>query len=526
MVLNSSTKTKVKALADGSILPVTGMEKHFVKVCDGSAEPCTEEEREWYRFIQDQKQRLSQKESIPDISYNYGLPGMAELDAIVKSGVDVDVYPDLKEAILTLSNIVGDLVYLRDEAKSIEEALQLAANKAADVECIQIFLQNVQENRNCIEEDIRKCQTEKKNARAAANMVEAKIDNIEKKIDAIYKLDAESRNRADSNYVEKEQEKIKRKRAQLRSKYEDLVAQLPGLNRDKNKLEAQISASKIEIFRLRQEMSELDHVKPRDSDRLKAYNNYMKMNSAELLHVKNKINASQKQYDVKEGQTLSILEILKPIIVVDKVKASMTSERRKTFVGRRSIKMWGDYRPNWIDFERLLCKNKIDKLYHFTDRKNLKSILELGGLFSWKALKTKEINVPSPGGNDLSRRRDQVNRLEDYVRLSFVKFPPMLHSAKGDGRIQTEFIIEISPDVVFFAKTKFADQNAAQNLCGVNIGSSLKEFRSIRFDLIFESHWDDDSRKYFQAEVLVPQNISSEFILNWNAMEKVINRNI
>lgn len=41
-------------------------------------------------------------------------------------------------------------------------------------------------------------------------------------------------------------------------------------------------------------------------------------------------------------------------------------------------------RSNWKEFEAILSQNRITKLYHFTDRDNLESIINNGGLYSWK----------------------------------------------------------------------------------------------------------------------------------------------
>ena len=39
-------------------------------------------------------------------------------------------------------------------------------------------------------------------------------------------------------------------------------------------------------------------------------------------------------------------------------------------------------RRDWEEFKRVLEQHKITKLYHFTDRDNLESIIRSGGLIS------------------------------------------------------------------------------------------------------------------------------------------------
>ena len=40
-------------------------------------------------------------------------------------------------------------------------------------------------------------------------------------------------------------------------------------------------------------------------------------------------------------------------------------------------------KSNWQEYEQVLKEGKITKLYHFTDRENLESIIANGGLYSW-----------------------------------------------------------------------------------------------------------------------------------------------
>lgn len=55
-------------------------------------------------------------------------------------------------------------------------------------------------------------------------------------------------------------------------------------------------------------------------------------------------------------------------------------------------------RGDWSEFKRVLEQHKITKLYHFTDRDNLESIIKNGGLISWKDCERQGIAIPKPGG--------------------------------------------------------------------------------------------------------------------------------
>ena len=90
---------------------------------------------------------------------------------------------------------------------------------------------------------------------------------------------------------------------------------------------------------------------------------------------------------------------------------------------------------NWQEFKAILDKYKITKLYHFTDRDNLESIIKNGGLYSWGDCERKGIKINKPGGSSVSRQLDSGRSLEDYVRVSFTTQHPMMYVAMKDGRI-------------------------------------------------------------------------------------------
>lgn len=51
-------------------------------------------------------------------------------------------------------------------------------------------------------------------------------------------------------------------------------------------------------------------------------------------------------------------------------------------------------RSNWNDFKEILDQHHITRLYHFTDRDNLESIIKNGGLYSWADCDEKGIQIP------------------------------------------------------------------------------------------------------------------------------------
>lgn len=175
------------------------------------------------------------------------------------------------------------------------------------------------------------------------------------------------------------------------------------------------------------------------------------------------------------------------------------------------------YKSNIILFKDLITTEKITKLYHFTDKDNLKSIRDNKGLFSWKSCKNNKIEILKPGGDDLSRSLDTYNGLEDYVRLSYNRDHPMMHRALKDGRILNPVILEINPDVMLLETTQFSDMNANHNKC--NVGCTFQDLKKVNFTIAKNGKYlelADHQKPYYQAEILVYSHIPLNYIFNIN----------
>ncbi|MCH5312423.1 MAG: DUF4433 domain-containing protein [Prevotella sp.] len=172
-------------------------------------------------------------------------------------------------------------------------------------------------------------------------------------------------------------------------------------------------------------------------------------------------------------------------------------------------------KDNWEEFKALLDRHGIKKLYHFTDRDNLESIIKNGGLHSWGDCEEKGIKIAKPGGGMLSRDLDRRDGLQHYVRVSFTTQHPMMYVAMQDGRLSNPVILEIDPEVVYWQETKFSDMNATRS--GASKGGDLINFQKIHFEAVkARKHFDlpEEEQPYFQAEVLVKSFIPLEYITN------------
>lgn len=172
-------------------------------------------------------------------------------------------------------------------------------------------------------------------------------------------------------------------------------------------------------------------------------------------------------------------------------------------------------KQNWQEYKAILDKHGITKLYHFTDRDNLESIIRNGGLYSWSDCEKKGIKISKPGGGQLSHQLDSRDGLQSYVRVSFVMQHPMMYVAMNEGRISNPVILEIDPEVVYWDGTLYADRNATKN--GANVGGTVDDLNRIHFQSVkAQKHFDldEDEQQFYQAEVLVKNFIPLQYIRN------------
>lgn len=163
----------------------------------------------------------------------------------------------------------------------------------------------------------------------------------------------------------------------------------------------------------------------------------------------------------------------------------------------------------------LLKSKGITKLYHFTDISNIQSIIDNGGLYSWKACNRNGITIQSPGGSNISRSLDDHRGLGNYVRLSFTENHPMMYVAQNDGRISYPVILEIDLAVVDWPTTKFSDRNATKN--GAIVTGGYSGANNIHFQTVKQwNHFNLSvaEKEFYQAEVLVLEKVPLAYITN------------
>jgi hypothetical protein len=162
--------------------------------------------------------------------------------------------------------------------------------------------------------------------------------------------------------------------------------------------------------------------------------------------------------------------------------------------------------------------DKIPRLYHFTDRRNLDMIRQRGGLHPLADLTNQGVTVPAAGGNEWSRDADALKGMGRYVHLCFRSNHPMEHLARQDGRIVDSIFLEIHPSVMQFDGVRFTAD--VSNKAGIESIPIMEAAAIIDFQVLYtRTDWKDSEiqtrlKQAEKYEVLVPCCIPLTHIRN------------
>ena len=165
----------------------------------------------------------------------------------------------------------------------------------------------------------------------------------------------------------------------------------------------------------------------------------------------------------------------------------------------------------------ILTKYKIDCIWHFTDKSNLESIQKHKGLLSLGELERRRIEIPVPGGNQLSHDLDKAEGLHKYVHMAFVSDPPMLFDAKKEGRITDPIFLKVRSTILLEKGVLFCSK--VSNSSDAVILDANQAKAQIDFDVLFTPmDWKDTEvrkrrRAARKSEILVPNFVPIEMIL-------------
>ncbi len=115
----------------------------------------------------------------------------------------------------------------------------------------------------------------------------------------------------------------------------------------------------------------------------------------------------------------------------------------------------------------------------------------------------------------MQHQLDSRAGLQQYVHLSFAQNHPEKFEAMNDGRISNPVVLEITPQVIGWKETQFADRNANTN--SNRVGGDLDNLKTVHFQIVkanAQSELSEGERPFFQAEVLVKNHIPLDCITN------------
>ncbi|MFW5871781.1 MAG: DarT ssDNA thymidine ADP-ribosyltransferase family protein [bacterium] len=155
----------------------------------------------------------------------------------------------------------------------------------------------------------------------------------------------------------------------------------------------------------------------------------------------------------------------------------------------------------------------IYEFYHYTDTRNINSILQNRGLFSISEMRRRKIAY-HPGAETEER--------PDYIRLSYTRNHPLLWVSQQQGRIIQPKVFEIDLAVAKLRHTKFTNVNVARtaNPPTVIFGDDLGFIKSnVKLEVVKRPNSprrEDPDHPYYQAEIMVKDQVELKYIKNIN----------
>lgn len=158
-----------------------------------------------------------------------------------------------------------------------------------------------------------------------------------------------------------------------------------------------------------------------------------------------------------------------------------------------------DFKSDFNEIYDILKRNNISRLYHFTDYKNISSIISRGAIYSQKEIQDRCITTSYASSAD-SRSADKARGTDNFVRLSFVRNHPMMYTAVRSGRITRPVVLEINPFMALMPGVLFSNMNALKR--GASIGASAYYLKNVCFEVfnkgsyLYLSDVDKNYRNY------------------------------
>ena len=160
--------------------------------------------------------------------------------------------------------------------------------------------------------------------------------------------------------------------------------------------------------------------------------------------------------------------------------------------------------------------HNINCLYHITDKKNYEDIRKAGCLLSRRVLNRGKFSYVSGGGR-LSKGLDNKLGLDSYVHLCFNPYLPMFWKMLYEQNREL-IVFKINPAIATMNTVLFSDRNSVDSTA-INATYDEGGLDNLNFNDIFSRHYYGESMELFkhrQAEILIPNVIPKEFIINFD----------
>ena len=212
-----------------------------------------------------------------------------------------------------------------------------------------------------------------------------------------------------------------------------------------------------------------------------------------------KLNIDNLKCERRISDTNYKIQRLKELEEERKRKEKEEKERREKF------------KDDAEDILNYFKQNGIYEFYHYTDERNINSIIQNQGLFSLRELDKKNINY---------HQGSETREKPEYIRLSYTRNHPLLWISKQNGRIEREKILDIDLEVSILKHTLFTNVNVARTstpptvIFGKNL-DFIKEY--VKLDVVkrrYVPKRDDPDHPYYQAEIMVKDHVELNFIKN------------
>jgi len=212
-----------------------------------------------------------------------------------------------------------------------------------------------------------------------------------------------------------------------------------------------------------------------------------------------KLNINNRKCEIRISDANYKIQRLKELEEERKRKDKEEKERREKFKD---------------DAEAILAyfkQNEIFEFYHYTDTRNLNSILQNSGLYSLNEMDRKRFNY---------EQGSETREMPDYVRMSYTKNHPLMYVSQKKGRIIKVKILEIDINVAALRKTKFTNVNAARTVTypTVKMGSDLKFIKqNVKLNIVKQPNYfnlTEEEKPYYQAEIMVKDHVKIKYIKN------------